>query len=462
MKNIRIVHSNDVHSCFDKFIKMAYYIEQLKNDNTLLLDGGDYNDFSSPYTFGSNGYLGLKLLNDLGYNALTIGNNEGFNDVTLLEKMASYNFVNILSCNLKQTNGENIKNIKSSIIKEINGIKFLIIGASPYGESYNMYYNLHGLTSYNPTQFIRNEISTNKGKYDFIILLSHLGLKSDILMSQSIKEIDIIIGGHSHHAMDVKKVNNTIIHQSGVRGSHIGYLDLKIENGKIIDFSGKNIEITDSNKDNLQLKEEYEKLKQKSIEKLKEPLFKVPCDLMSTISTESNLTNVVADYMYDNYSSDMALINSGLTERNLEKGYVSDYDLLEVCNSPLQVETISIKAKFVLESLKESCSVEKCNDTHRRPGYRGKYLGKLQVSYNCQIIVENNIINLFINGKQVAENDTLIIVTTDYFQRGMGYSLLGNNKLIKMYKESTFNVIKLALQSKEAYNHLEKERWCFK
>lgn len=462
MKNIRIVHSNDVHSFFDKFIKMAYYVKQLKNDNTLLLDGGDYNDFSSPYTFGTDGYLGLKLLNDLGYSALTIGNNEGFNDVALLEKMAAYNLIDILSCNLKQTDGKNIKNIKPSIIKEINGIKFLIIGVSPYGESYNMYYNLHGITSYNPIQYIKNEIDINKGKYDFIILLSHLGLKSDILVSQSIKTIDIIIGGHSHHAMDVKKVNNTIIHQSGVRGSHIGYLDIKVENGKIIDFSGENIAITNDSKDNLQLKDEYESLKKVAIERLKKPLFSIPCNLISTISEESNLTNIVADYMYDTYHSDMALINSGLTERNLDKGYISDYDLLEVCNSPLQVETISIKAKFVLDSLKESCSVEKCNDTHRRPGYRGKYLGKLQVSYNCQIIVENDIVNLYINNRKVNENDNLIIVTTDYFQRGMGYSLLGNNKLIKMYRESAFNVIKLALQNKQAYNHLGKERWCFK
>ena len=35
-------------------------------------------------------------------------------------------------------------------------------------------------------------MSKLKGNYDFVILLSHLGLKTDIMMTQSINNIDII------------------------------------------------------------------------------------------------------------------------------------------------------------------------------------------------------------------------------------------------------------------------------
>lgn len=67
-----------------------------------------------------------------------------------------------------------------------------------------------------------------------IIALTHLGLGADQKLAESVPEIDVIVGGHSHNRMrDALKVGRTLIVQAGAHGSDIGRLDLAIENGKI-------------------------------------------------------------------------------------------------------------------------------------------------------------------------------------------------------------------------------------
>ena len=127
MCKIRIIHTNDIHSSFDKFIKMAKVIKELKNENSLLLDAGDFNDFSSLITFGSQGHAGLELLNYLGFSALTIGNNEGFQNISIIEDNSSLGLINFLSCNIFKKNMQSLKNVLPSIIKNVNGRSFSLV-----------------------------------------------------------------------------------------------------------------------------------------------------------------------------------------------------------------------------------------------------------------------------------------------------------------------------------------------
>ncbi len=459
MKKIRIIHTNDIHSSYDNFLKIATKIKTLKNGHEILLDAGDFNDFSSYVTYGTKGYAGLRLLNELHYSALTIGNNEGFQELSIIEENCGYGLVNILSCNLFCLNGQRIQNLKPSILKTIDEITFLIIGVSPYMPSYNVYYNNYGIQAFEPYEYIQEEIKKNKGKYDFILLLSHLGLKTDILMSQSIPDIHLIISGHSHHVMNCVKVNQTYIHQSGFKGSHVGVLDLLIENKKIIQVIDQNIPIDEEAKKDEPLSNLFEILKNKAIFELSKPICTLKMDLYYSIDQECNLTNLLADYLKDHYNCDFSLVNSGLTEANLHKGAITMNDILKVCNSPLYVSTMSLKGKYILKALDLSSKKEKCHDQHRRPGFRGTFLGKLHVSYNCKIVQNQDNIQLLINNQLIEDEKYYKIVTSDYFLRGMGYEVLGNNIDGKLYGQTIKDILVLALKEEMSYRYINQKRW---
>lgn len=98
---LKIIHTNDVHSNYENFAR-ASLINELKNENTLILDGGDFADFKSIELQGTRGVAALELLQSTGYDALTIGNNEMFNGMDTLEHMATTSPLPFISNNLRK------------------------------------------------------------------------------------------------------------------------------------------------------------------------------------------------------------------------------------------------------------------------------------------------------------------------------------------------------------------------
>ena len=56
MEKIQIIHSNDIHSNYESFLRIASKIKQIKENDCIILDAGDFNDFSSYVTKGNKGY----------------------------------------------------------------------------------------------------------------------------------------------------------------------------------------------------------------------------------------------------------------------------------------------------------------------------------------------------------------------------------------------------------------------
>lgn len=82
----------------------------------------------------------------MGYEAIAICNNEGFEGLEILDSMVNSERVPFLSCNLVHLNGSSIQEIKRSIIVTKSDVRFLIIGASP---NYKTFFHLLGMDTLN-------------------------------------------------------------------------------------------------------------------------------------------------------------------------------------------------------------------------------------------------------------------------------------------------------------------------
>ena len=260
-KKITILHTNDVHSHIEpfpkdhsKFPNMGGFERRstlinnirLKNPNTLLLDAGDVFQ-GTPYFNFYGGELEFKLMSMLKYDAMTIGNHDFDNGIDGLNSQLPKASFDIISSNYDFSNTilENkIKRTKTYILDEVK------IGVFGLG------IELKGLVSdelYKETKYldpveISNDITDylkNEEKCDLIICLSHLGFKykknkiSDFILAQKTKDIDLIIGGHTHTFMDKpvltknKIGNDVIINQVGCFGVYLGKIDFYLDTNKI-------------------------------------------------------------------------------------------------------------------------------------------------------------------------------------------------------------------------------------
>lgn len=257
LQQLTILHTNDVHSRIEPFpldgsrnaglggtARRSSLIKQIRaeQENVLLLDAGDIFQ-GTPYFNKFGGELELKLMSNMKYDATTLGNHDFDNGVEGFAKQLPNANFDVLIANYDLTNTALAGATKPFKIFKKAGLKIGVFGIG---------IDLKGLVdpkNYGETKYLdpiakANEIASllkNDYKCDLIICLSHLGYAyrgnaiSDKVLAANTKNIDLIIGGHTHTFMDVPEdVKNldgkiTTINQVGFAGINLGRIDYYFE-----------------------------------------------------------------------------------------------------------------------------------------------------------------------------------------------------------------------------------------
>lgn len=423
---LTILHTNDIHSHFDTIPKINTIFKKYSNDNLFKLDAGDFADSCNHLIVAMDGKYGGKLVSYLGYDAAAIGNNEYLLKTSNIYKEATIPYV---CCNLTTLDNNPIEYTTPSIIKTIQSIRFLIIGNTVNGiSSYNEVLALYNKKAHPLVESIQKVINNNKDNYDIAILISHASYEDDIEIANSIPELQIIIGGHTHLLMSKhEKHNNAYLHISGQWGEHIGKIVLDIdEDSKQINtciseqISTQNIEIDNDTKMYL------EQLQKEALTQLKRPLFTITHELQHSITDKNTISDVLANALYSYCDCDLGIINSGILSDGIKVGAISEYTLLNCIPSPMNPCFVVLKGNAIKEAYQLSLRNEHVIQPGKAPGYRGKYIGTLAFSNNVEI--KNNVI--YVNNQPLEDNKDYRVMTSSYLQKGNGYpSLASSNEV---------------------------------
>ena len=274
LKHITILHTNDVHSHIDPFPKddprnpnmggvarRASLIETIRqeNPNVLLLDAGDIFQ-GTPYFNYYGGELEFKLMSMMKYDLSAIGNHDfdnGVDGLTAQMPHASFEFISA-NYDFKITSMDGF--VKPFKIFTKNEIKIGVFGLGIELEGL-VDKRMYKETVYNNPLEIAHDmvrILKKENKCDLVICLSHLGYKynkddsnkiSDLKLAEQTKDIDLIIGGHTHTFLDkptiVKNLDGkeVLVNQVGCYGINLGRIDFYFENDKSKITNGKSIMI---------------------------------------------------------------------------------------------------------------------------------------------------------------------------------------------------------------------------
>lgn len=249
-EEVTILHTNDTHSHLFSFgtwskyggiSRMSHLIKELKsaNTNVLTLHSGDV--FVGTFAFNKYlGYAELKIMQDL-YDCMCLGNHEFDLGIDALAGVLSGTLTGqppielpILNANNKFPSGHPIKDMVSPyMIKQVGSLKVGIFGVVTT-DPYNYTEEVNNILT-DPYQAAGQAVYAlrNQG-CDTVICLSHLGLMADRMGLSQVPGIDIIVGGHSHDALEEPQmINGKIIVQAGEFGKYLGELRVKVENGQV-------------------------------------------------------------------------------------------------------------------------------------------------------------------------------------------------------------------------------------
>ncbi|MBP1754685.1 MAG: bifunctional metallophosphatase/5-nucleotidase [Firmicutes bacterium] len=453
---LTILHTNDIHSNFENLAKIVNQTNEWRDSNTLVLDAGDFADFKRIELQGTDGLAAMELLDSAGYDALTIGNNELFQGLDVLRNMALNAKLPLLSSNLRSLDHSEISEVNKSIIINKNGLRILIIGASPSIGPFN---DLLGFMLVDYLEAVQNEINKSQNQYDVCILVSHLGMDKDREIAEKICGIDIIIGGHFHILMDQPEiVNRTIIHTSGAQGEHIGKLVVEVTNNQVQLIEGMNYSIL-HREESAMIKELIKQNKEKAIDRLGKPFCRINKNLWHDVVEENPMTNLLADALQDFLECDLGIINSGVINGGIKKGDVSRKKIIELCPSPLNPTRFKIQGKDLWEALQNSLDTDYCYADGKGAGSRGKYVGRLHVS---GAVIEHdgrNILNVYIHGTRLNMEQWYTVASSDYLQRGSGYESLARNQDEQYSKEYLRDILQEYLKNEVLVDKAFVERW---
>ncbi len=257
LERLTILHTNDVHSRIDPFpmdgsrnqgmggaARRAAMITKLRreHEHTLLLDCGDIFQGTPYYNF-FGGELEFKLMSKMKYDAATLGNHDFDGGIEGLHKQLKHASFPFIISNYQMNNTLMAGKTLPFKVFDKGDLK---IGVFGLGIELNglVPKKLYGDTVYQDPVVVAQQMATllkHDLKCDYVICLSHLGYDykeqqvSDVYLAQMTRDIDLILGGHTHTFMkkpDVRRnidAKEVVINQAGWAGIMLGKIEVVFE-----------------------------------------------------------------------------------------------------------------------------------------------------------------------------------------------------------------------------------------
>ena len=255
LHTLTILHTNDTHSqvealaegkrdefCGGYTRRMGLIAQERKTDpNLLVFDAGDFCQ-GTPYFNFYHGRIEIDAMNRMGYDAVMLGNHEFDNGVDTLAAILQGAQFPVVCANY-DVKGSVLEGLvlPYTVIRRQNvRIGVFGIGIDPAGLiAERNFAPLQYLDPIATAQDVANTLK-NKEKCDVIVCLSHQGTHpstegklSDVELAQATRNIDIIIGAHTHKTLTNIYIPNldgdsVFLAQMGKSGARIGKIQVEI------------------------------------------------------------------------------------------------------------------------------------------------------------------------------------------------------------------------------------------
>lgn len=247
-QDLTILHVNDTHSHIDPqrsgddkgrggVIEQAAYIDSVRcadgKRNVLLVHAGDFSQGTSYFTeLGGN--IEIDVLNALGFDVVTLGNHEFDNGLDELARRLRNLKADVVCANY-DFDGTALEGLVDPyVILRRGGKKIGFIGLlTDIMEVVDG--DIAKALSYQEPAEVVNRLASylkDEKNCDMVICLSHLGYGEDKDLAASVRNVDLIVGGHTHTLLDDKQVvkdldgEDVVIVQNWKWGLNVGHLSI--------------------------------------------------------------------------------------------------------------------------------------------------------------------------------------------------------------------------------------------
>ncbi|HET7521682.1 MAG TPA: bifunctional UDP-sugar hydrolase/5'-nucleotidase [Bacillales bacterium] len=425
LKTLHIYHTNDLHSHFLHWPKITAYLKdakrrhRLQGEPVLQFDIGDHIDRFHPMTEGTAGRGNVRLLNEAGYDAVAIGNNEG---VTLskeqLERLYDKANFPVLTANLFHEQGTRPSSMQPYERFTLdNGLTVAAIGITI---PFTAFYEPLGWDVRHPLDMLANLVREAKKRADIVVLLSHMGYSFDRQIARDFQGIDIILGAHTHHLLKQGvNMKGTTITQCGKFGCYVGEIKVTYDADRrqVVDCEAKSVSI-ESYREDEETRELLENLTAEGIRGLESTVTVLKEPLAVSWFKPSPFVMLLAEALKDWCDAEISMVNAGILLDSLPTGRVTKADLHRICPHPINPCKLKLSGAELREMIRQSFTDEMRRLEIKGLGFRGKVLGAM-VFHGVNVKTEqNHVRSIEILGAPLDPGKVYEVATLDMFTFG--------------------------------------------
>ena len=459
-----ILHTNDTHSSIDPdaegnggVLQRKALIDSVRSaeKNVMLIDAGDVVQGTLYFKF-FKGDVEYPLMNMMGYDLQILGNHEFDNGLD--EMAAHYRTLDAtpLSANyiFDGTAAEGI--FKPYEIREIDGKKigFIGINLAPHGIiAASAFEGLGFLPIVETANEYARLLKKDEG-CDMVVVISHIGAvedgtrPTDYDIARSSKDIDLIIGGHSHTVIPPGNTSDrfpnivanadgrpVMVVQTGKYGRNLGYIRIPLDNPSATpaDFDYRLIPVTDrfpAESLDAAMAAHIAPYRQQ-LKAIDEHVIGYCSEEMMNSRRTGAFVNWTADFaeQYGRHIADslraagrdippcdFAMMNVGGIRHPMKKGDVTEGQILATFPFNNKMVLVAIKGRDFIDAMKIAASKH----------------GE-SISDAIRVVMDDydGVVRVVVNGEEMAPEKTYVMSTIDYLAWGNDdFAPLANGTLL--------------------------------
>lgn len=436
-----ILHTNDTHSQITPdrndlggVMRRKAVIDSIRqaDPNVLLVDAGDAVQ-GTLFFYLYGGKAEQEVMNDLGVDIRILGNHEFDNGIDSLASVLALSNATKISSNYDLSQTPLANQFVTSSIKEYGGKRIGFIGINLNPDGMITKGNYDGLV-FEPIVATANKAASKlkkDDKVDAVIAISHIGyapagLVGDSVLAVNSRDIDIIIGGHSHDVIDPKTESGNsrshlrnldgkpvLVVQTGKAGRKLGKIEIDLDKLGSDSYPDYELIDIDSRYDSYNDPKLAATIKKYSdgVDSLMQ--LNVGTTTRALDSKSDELLNFFADYVLDRGKElapnvDLAIVNKGGIRDGLPQGKFSKGQILNIFPFRNYITVIDIKGNDLREAFDVMAS-------------RGGDGISANVTAEYETGEDPHAEDIMINGKELDPDKTYRVATIDYLAKGGDY-----------------------------------------
>lgn len=416
--------------------------ERKKAGRILHLDSGDcfqgaiiFNEFA--------GEAEMRLQSQVGLDAAVVANHEfDKGAANLSEQYGAWGNFPLLAANydLKDSTlpyaNQLEDQILPSMLYDLDGLRVGVIGLGNLSSLNSIYdeSNSMGIRVIEAPEAVQGEAAKLKAQgADLIVIVSHMGVNEDIELAKALPEIDVIMGGHNHVALNPPLVVENVqtgklipIVHSGAFAKFVGRLDLVVRDGEVLSHSYQVFPVDNTvtpDPEIVDILEEYQEVLDQDYN-VDQVLGYATEQLnrYGSVGGDSMLGNFTAEAMrfYPGVETEMALTNTLGIRSDIPAGDITLDALYNAMPFDNSITTMFLSGREVQELL---------DYVSYRSGERGcnsqAQVAGIRFTMDCLNAVAEDIL---INGVPLDLDGTYELATNDYIAHGgSGFEVLERN-----------------------------------